>query len=45
MAKSKMPRINFHASALKQDAQHRKQNAWLRKHGFKSTRDAQNAGY
>lgn len=41
----RMPRINPHASAIKQDKQLREQMKWLKKHGFKNPRDAQNAGY
>lgn len=41
----RMPRINPHASAIKQDEQLRAQMRWLKKHGFKSTREAQEAGY
>jgi len=45
MAKEKMPLINPHASAMKQYEQKKKQNVWLKRHGFKSARDAMNAGY
>lgn len=41
----RMPRINPHASALKQDEQLRKQMKWTREHGFKTAREAQEAGY
>jgi len=44
-AKERMPRINPHASALKQDEQLRKQMKWLKEHGFKTAREAQEAGY
>ena len=43
--KDKMPRINPHATALIQDDQHRRQIAWLKRMGFNTPRDAQNAGY
>jgi len=43
--KEKMPRINMHDSALKQDKQLRQQMKWLKKKGFKNPRDAQNAGH
>ena len=45
MNKKKMPRINPHASVLKQDNQLKAQIKWLKENGFKSARDAQNAGY
>lgn len=45
MAKAKMPRINPHASAIKQDKQLREQLRWLKKHGFRSARAAQEAGH
>lgn len=41
----RMPRINPHASAIKQDKQLREQMRWLKKHGFKTAREAQEAGY
>ncbi len=41
----RMPRINPHASALKQDKQLREQLRWLKQNGFKNTRQAQEAGY
>jgi len=40
-----MPRINPHATMLKQDEQLRCQLAWLRRYGFKDCRQAQEAGY
>ena len=43
--KERMPRINPHASVLVQDKQLQKQMKWLRKHGFKNPRQAQEAGY
>ena len=43
--KDKMPRVNIHASALKQDEQLRKQIKWLKQYGFKNPREAQKAGY
>lgn len=43
--KEKMPRINPHASALKQDKQLRDQRRWLKKKRIKSAREAQDAGY
>ena len=42
--KDKMPRINPHASFIKQDAQLRQQIKWLKFHGFKDARQAQEAG-
>jgi len=45
MAKERMPRIDPHASALRQDEQLRKQIKWLKVHGFKDAREAQNAGH
>jgi len=41
----KMPRINPHASAIEQDRQLRGQLRWLKEHGFKTARAAQEAGY
>jgi len=41
----KMPRINPHASALQQDRQLIEQLKWLKIHGFKSAREAQEAGH
>lgn len=41
----RMPRIDPHASVLKQDQQLRKQIRWLKQHGFKTAREAQEAGY
>ena len=41
----RMPRINPHASAIEQDKQLRKQSRWLKDHGFKTPREAQEAGY
>jgi len=35
----KMPKINPHATALMQETQYRKQQAYLHKQGFKSARD------
>ena len=43
--KDKMPRTNPHASALQQDKQLREQIKWLKASGFKSPREAQEAGY
>jgi len=43
--KDKMPRINPHASALQQDAQLRQQIKWLKGKGFKTAREAQEAGH
>ncbi len=40
----KMPRVNPHATVIKQDAQLREQMRWLVLHGFKNPRDAQEAG-
>lgn len=40
-----MPRIDPHASALKQDKQLREQMKWLKKHGFQSYHEAQKEGY
>jgi len=45
MPKERMPRINPHATAIKQDKQHIEQNKWLKKKGFKNVRDAANAGH
>jgi len=42
---NKMPRVNPHASAIKQDKQLIKQLRWLKQSGFKSAREAQEAGY
>jgi len=42
---NKMPRINPHATALKREAQAIAQIKWLRRKGFKTTREAQEAGY
>lgn len=44
MTKEKMPLINPHASAVKQYEQQKKQMTWCKKHGFKTPRDAMNAG-
>lgn len=41
----RMPRVNPHATALKQDKQLREQIRWLKKHGFKNARAAQEAGH
>ena len=41
----KMPRINPHASYVKQDQQKVKQTEWLKRNGFKTAREAQEAGY
>lgn len=43
--KGLMPRVNPHASALKQDKQLIEQLKWLKVKGFKSAREAQEAGY
>ena len=40
-----MPRINPHATALKQDKQLREQMKWLKQNKFKTPREAQEAGY
>lgn len=40
-----MPRINPHATAIKQDKQLREQIRWLKRNRFKSAREAQEAGY
>ena len=40
----RMPRIDPHASALKQDEQKRKQLKWLKEHGFKDAREAAEKG-
>ena len=40
-----MPRINPHATALKQDERLREQLRWLKARGFKDAREAQEAGY
>lgn len=40
-----MPRVNPHASALRQDAELKGQQEWLKEHGFKSAREAQEAGH
>ena len=45
MKMDKMPRINPHAPAIKQDYQLRKQLRWLKQNGFKNVYDAQRAGY
>lgn len=45
IVEDKMPRINPHATALKQDRQMREQLKWLKGHGFKNYSDAQKAGY
>lgn len=45
MNKERMPRTNPHASVLKQDKQLREQLRWLRRHGFRNPREAQEAGY
>ena len=42
---SVMPRIDPHATVLKQDEQLRRQLAWLKRYGFKDCRQAQEAGY
>ena len=39
----RMPLVNPHASALKQDQQLRAQLRWLKAHGFKDAREAYNA--
>ncbi len=39
-----MPRVHLHATALKQDKQLREQMRWLKKNGFKTAREAQEAG-
>jgi len=41
----RMPRINPHATVLKQDEQLRKQLKWLKVHKFNNARDAREAGY
>ncbi|GAI00782.1 unnamed protein product, partial [marine sediment metagenome] len=41
----KMPRINPHATAIQQDKQLVEQMKWLKAHGFKTPREAQEAGY
>lgn len=43
--KKRMPRIDPHATAIQQDKQLDKQMKWLKAHGFKTARDAQEAGY
>lgn len=45
MRAEKMPLIHPHASAIKQDEQLRKQLKWLKQNGFKSRKDAIEAGY
>ncbi len=42
---NRMPRINPHATVLKQDAQLREQIKWLKVNGFRNPREAQEAGY
>ena len=42
---NKMPRINPHASVLKQDKQLQEQLRWLKQKNFKNAREAQEAGY
>jgi len=44
-SKEKMPRINPHATAIQQDKQLDEQMKWLKAHGFKTPREAQEAGY
>jgi len=44
-SKEKMPRINPHATAIQQDKQLVEQMKWLKAHGFKTPREAQEAGY
>ena len=39
----KMPRINPHATAIKQDRQLREQMKWLKLNGFKNCRETQEA--
>jgi len=41
----RMPRIDPHASVIQQDKQLIEQRKWLKAHGFKTARDAQEAGY
>jgi len=41
----KMPRVKIHDSAIKRDRQVVEQMRWLKAHGFKSPREAQEAGY
>ena len=43
--KERMPRIDPHATAIQQDKQLIEQIKWLKAHGFKTARDAQEAGY
>jgi len=43
--KEGMPRIDPHGTALQQDKQLVEQIKWLKAHGFKTARDAQEAGY
>jgi len=45
ISKERMPRINPHATAIQQDKQLAEQIKWLKTHGFKTARDAQEAGY
>lgn len=40
-----MPRINPHASALGQDRQRLEQIKWLKQKGFKTAKEALDAGY
>ncbi len=42
---NKMPRINPHASYIKQNSQLKMQLRWLKLNGFKNAREAQEAGY
>jgi len=44
-SKEKMPRVNPHATAIQQDKQLVEQMKWLKAHGFKTPREAQEAGY
>jgi len=45
VGKEKMPRVDPHATAIQQDKQLVEQMKWLKAHDFKSSRDAQEAGY
>jgi hypothetical protein len=44
-SKERMPRIDPHATAIQQDKQLIEQIKWLKAHGFKTAREAQEAGY
>jgi len=43
--KERMPRIDPHATAIQQDKQLVEQMKWLKARGFKTAREAQEAGY